>query len=95
MVSSFCNYECIFFVIIFYTNFISHLYLILLLNYRFNSEKGFGFISIPGSDDCFVHYSAIKTTKNEFASLQEGESVSLELTQSAKGMQAKDVERLD
>ena len=26
----------------------------------FNNEKGFGFISVAGSDDVFVHFSAIQ-----------------------------------
>ena len=26
----------------------------------FNAEKGFGFISVPGEDDVFVHFSAIQ-----------------------------------
>ena len=27
----------------------------------FNAEKGFGFISVPGEDDVFVHFSAIQS----------------------------------
>ena len=28
----------------------------------FNAEKGFGFISVAGEDDVFVHFSAIQQT---------------------------------
>ncbi len=27
----------------------------------FNSEKGFGFIEVPGENDVFVHFSAIQS----------------------------------
>ena len=30
----------------------------------FNAEKGFGFISVEGEDDVFVHFSAIKDRKS-------------------------------
>jgi CspA family cold shock protein len=56
----------------------------------FNDEKGYGFISPDdGSDDLFVHYSAIDG--DGFRSLDEGEKVSYEATQGRKGMQAENV----
>jgi CspA family cold shock protein len=58
----------------------------------FNSEKGFGFI-VPddGSDDVFVHFSAI--TMEGYKTLEEGERVSYEVTQGPKGPQAANVSR--
>ncbi|MBK6415778.1 cold-shock protein [Thermomonas sp.] len=56
----------------------------------FNDAKGFGFISPEdGSADLFVHFSAIDSTG--FRSLQEGQRVSYEVTQGAKGAQATGV----
>ena len=56
----------------------------------FNDAKGFGFISHEdGSADLFVHFSAIES--KGFRSLQEGQRVSFEVTQGAKGAQATGV----
>lgn len=56
----------------------------------FNDAKGFGFISPEdGSADLFVHFSAIDA--KGFRSLQEGQRVSFEVTQGAKGAQATGV----
>jgi cold shock protein len=56
----------------------------------FNDEKGYGFIRPDdGSDDLFVHYSAI--SGNGFRSLEEGAKVSYEATRGKKGMQAENV----
>ena len=56
----------------------------------FNDAKGFGFISPEdGSADVFVHFSAIDA--KGFRSLQEGQRVSYEVQQGAKGAQAAGV----
>jgi len=58
----------------------------------FNAEKGYGFISIQGEDDVFVHFSAIQT--DGFKTLEEGQEVEFEVVQGAKGPQAADVVRI-
>ena len=57
----------------------------------FNAEKGYGFISIQGEDDVFVHFSAIQT--EGFKTLEEGAEVQFEVVQGAKGPQAANVVR--
>ena len=60
----------------------------------FNDKKGYGFITPEdGSEDCFVHFSAIKG--EGFKSLQEGDKVEFEITQGEKGRQAGNVVRLN
>ncbi len=58
----------------------------------FNAEKGFGFISVQGEDDVFVHFSAI--TADGFKTLEEGQEVEFDVVQGAKGPQAANVVRL-
>lgn len=58
----------------------------------FNAEKGFGFISVEGGDDVFVHFSAIQS--NGFKSLDEGQAVEFEIVDGPKGPQAADVYKL-
>ncbi|MBO5130646.1 MAG: cold-shock protein [Romboutsia sp.] len=55
----------------------------------FNNEKGFGFISVEGSDDVFVHFSAIQ--KDGYKTLEEGQAVNFEIVEGARGPQAANV----
>jgi len=56
----------------------------------FNESKGFGFIAQDdGSEDVFVHFSAI--TGGGFKTLAENQKVTFELQQGPKGPQAADV----
>ncbi|NNH74004.1 cold-shock protein [Nocardia uniformis] len=57
----------------------------------FNAEKGYGFIAHEGGADVFVHYSEIEGTG--YRGLEEGEQVSFEITQGAKGPQASAVRK--
>lgn len=60
----------------------------------FSSAKGYGFITPDdGGDDVFVHYSAIQS--DGFRTLEQGDKVRYEAERSPKGMQAKDVSKLD
>jgi len=56
----------------------------------FNDAKGFGFISRQNGEDVFVHFRAIET--QGFKSLKEGQSVSFEVVQGQKGLQADKVQ---
>ncbi|MEV5928634.1 SAV_2336 N-terminal domain-related protein [Streptomyces cellulosae] len=55
----------------------------------FNSEKGYGFVTLDTGQDVFVHYSAVQM--QGFRTLLEGQRVSLRLIEGAKGPQAEDV----
>jgi len=58
----------------------------------FNDQKGFGFIERDGDTDVFVHHSAI--SGSGFKTLDEGDSVSFDVEQGAKGPSAQNVTRL-
>ncbi|MFZ5967875.1 MAG: cold-shock protein [Bacillota bacterium] len=58
----------------------------------FNNEKGFGFISVPGEDDVFVHYSAL--TGEGYKSLEEGQRVQFEIVKGDRGPQAANVVKM-
>ena len=55
----------------------------------FNDSKGFGFIEQDGGTDVFVHHSAIKA--DGFRSLQEGQRVTFDVVDGAKGPAAENV----
>ncbi|MGV3464178.1 cold-shock protein [Heyndrickxia camelliae] len=57
----------------------------------FNNEKGFGFIEVEGGDDVFVHFSAIQG--DGFKSLEEGQKVTFDIEQGARGPQAANVQK--
>jgi CspA family cold shock protein len=57
----------------------------------FNDAKGYGFITQPGGDDVFVHFSSI--IGDGFRTLAEGEVVEFELAQTDRGLQAAKVIR--
>ncbi|OGG53596.1 MAG: cold-shock protein [Candidatus Handelsmanbacteria bacterium RIFCSPLOWO2_12_FULL_64_10] len=55
----------------------------------FNDSKGYGFIEQDGGEDVFVHFSAVQG--NGFKSLAEGDSVTFDVAQGPKGLQAANV----
>ena len=55
----------------------------------FNSEKGYGFISVEGAADVFVHYSSIQA--DGFKTLEEGQKVTFDITEGPRGPQAANV----
>ena len=55
----------------------------------FNSEKGFGFISVEGGDDVFAHFPAINL--DGFKTLEEGQKVSFDIVEGARGPQAANI----
>jgi cold shock protein len=59
----------------------------------FNAEKGFGFIERGEEEDVFVHFSAIQG--EGFKSLDEGQSVTFEIEQGQRGLQATNVQKAE
>jgi len=57
----------------------------------FDNKKGFGFIIQESGPDVFVHHTAI--SGEGFRTLNEGEVVQFEVTQSNKGLKAQNVQR--
>ncbi len=57
----------------------------------FNAEKGFGFITVDGGEDVFVHFTAIMG--DGYKSLEQGQNVTFEIVTGEKGPQAANVER--
>ena len=58
----------------------------------FNAEKGYGFITGEDGNDVCVHFSAINC--EGFKTLEEGQAVTYDLTEGARGMQAANVCKL-
>ncbi len=58
----------------------------------FNDHKGFGFIEREDDDDVFVHHSAINGSG--FKTLAEGDQVTFDVEQGAKGPSAQNVTRV-
>ncbi|MBE3562415.1 MAG: cold-shock protein [Hydrogenibacillus schlegelii] len=58
----------------------------------FNATKGYGFIERDGGEDVFVHYTAI--VGEGYKTLEEGQRVSFEIVQGARGPQAANVVKL-
>lgn len=55
----------------------------------FNAQKGYGFITTEDGADVFVHFSGIVT--DGFKTLDEGQVVTFEVTDGARGPQAVNV----
>ena len=58
----------------------------------FNNQKGYGFISDESGKDVFVHYSGLNM--EGFKTLEEGQAVSYEIVEGARGKQAGNVVKL-
>jgi CspA family cold shock protein len=58
----------------------------------FNDQKGYGFIEVEGGKDVFVHHSGIEG--EGFKTLAEGDRVSFEIEQGAKGPSAVKVKKI-
>jgi CspA family cold shock protein len=55
----------------------------------FNNEKGYGFITVDGGEDVFVHYTGIEG--DGYRSLTDGQRVEFEVVEGPKGKQAANV----
>ena len=55
----------------------------------FNADKGYGFISDEQGNDIFVHFSGL--AMDGYKTLEDGQSVSIEVTEGARGLQAFNV----
>ena len=59
----------------------------------FNQEKGFGFIVGSDAKEYFVHYTQIRA--EGFKTLEEGNLVNFEAIEIEKGLQAKNVLKIN
>lgn len=59
----------------------------------FNEAKGYGFVVRETGEDVFIHFKSI--IGEGFKTLKEGEEVEFEVEQGPKGLQAKNVSRLN
>lgn len=55
----------------------------------FNGDKGFGFITRENGDDVFAHFSAIQS--DGFKTLDEGQSVTFDVENGTRGLQATNI----
>ena len=55
----------------------------------FNAEKGYGFISLEGQKDVFVHNSNIQG--DGYKTLEEGQAVEFDVAPGRKGDEAQNV----
>jgi len=55
----------------------------------FNAQKGFGFICDEQGNDVFVHFSGL--AMDGFKTLDEGQSVTFDITEGNRGLQAVNV----
>lgn len=58
----------------------------------FNDSKGYGFISREEGEDVFVHHTAIQG--EGFKSLSEDDTVSFDVAEGPKGLQAVNVQKV-
>ena len=58
----------------------------------FDADKGFGFINRGEGEDIFVHYSQIR--EDGYRSLEEGQEVTFDLTETERGLQARNVVKI-
>jgi cold shock protein len=58
----------------------------------FSDQKGFGFLSVEGGKDVFVHHSAIES--QGFRTLSEGDRVEFTLENGPKGPAATNVRKI-
>lgn len=58
----------------------------------FNNKKGYGFINEENGRDIFVHFSSINM--DGYKSLNEGEHVTFDIEESARGPEAKNVRKV-
>ena len=58
----------------------------------FNAQRGFGFITDESGNDVFVHYTGI--SQEGFKTLDEGDTVSYDVTEGSKGRQAVNVTKV-
>ncbi len=58
----------------------------------FNEAKGFGFISLEGGEDIFVHFSSI--SGDGFRTLTQGDRVEFDVVEGPKGKQAANVVKI-
>ena len=55
----------------------------------FNDAKGYGFVELEGSDDVFVHFTAIQG--EGYRTLNEGDKVEFDIEEDPKGPRAANV----